>query len=293
MTLLYDAAAATGILDALPATAEEAASARGMDVHGVRVVLDALAAWELVERSADRTYALGPGAPGGDDQKSLSHHARAVRRWASTIDRRVRGEAVEDGADRPKPEAFLDALAVTARKSAAEVVEACLARFPNAGSVLDLGGGHGEYSLEFARRGLRATMQDMPAMVDVVRRQGRLAEAGVGLFEGSFFEAVPEGPFDLAFCSGVCETFDGERNVMLYRRLRPVVAPGGGIAVVTFLRRRNPQTALFAVQMLVNAHGGDTHAEDEYRRWLAQAGFEIDAAVVDLAGQARSVLFAT
>lgn len=138
-------------------------------------------------------------------------------------------------------------------------------------------------------------MQDQAAMIDVVRRRGRLEAAGVELYEGSFFETVPAGPFDMAFCSGITHTFDGAHNVALYRNLRPVVSSGGGVAVVTFLRRRNPLTALFAVQMLVNGNGGDTHTEAEYRAWMGQAGFTVDETVLDLLGQhgARSVLFAT
>lgn len=60
--------------------------------------------------------------------------------------------------------------------------------------VLDLGGGHGQYALEFARRGLETTMQDRPGVVDYARRQGRLEEAGVELFAADFFEALPPRP---------------------------------------------------------------------------------------------------
>ena len=224
---------------------------------------------------------------------SVRHHARALRRWATTIEPVLRGEETPSSSI-SDPEMFHDALARNAQKVAPAVIDVVIERFPGAGRVLDLGGLHGEYSLEFARRGLRATMQDQPAMVDVARRRGRLETTGVELFEGSFFDKVPDGPFDLAFCSGITHTFDGDRNRTLFRNLRPVITPGGGVAVVTFLRGRNPLTPLFAVQMLVNDNGGDTRTEEEYRAWLGEAGFAVDEAVLDLPGQgARSVLFAT
>jgi hypothetical protein len=191
------------------------------------------------------------------------------------------------------PEVFLDALAVTARRSAPVVVDAVLDRFPDAKTVLDLGGLHGEYSLEFVRRGLRATLQDLPTMVDFVRRRGELAAAGVDLFAGSFFETLPPGPFDIAFCTGITHTFDGEHNRLLYRRLRPVVSPSGGVAVISFLRHRQPLADVFAVQMLANANGGDTHGEEEYRSWLGEAGFVVDPGTVDLPGRPQSAIFAT
>jgi len=292
--LLCDAAAATGVFEELPGTAEELVTRTGLDPQALRVILDALVTLAVLETGADGHFMLGPDAPAPAAMPNLRHHARALKRWANTLEPRLRGESTGGSAGVTDPEMFHDALANNARKVAPELVDVCLDRFPEARSVLDLGGLHGEYSLEFTGRGLKATMQDMPAMIDVARRRGRLESAGVELFEGSFFETVPDGPFDLAYCSGITHTFDGDHNLMLFRNLRRVVKPGGGVAVVTFLRGRNPMTALFAIQMLVNDNGGDTHTEAEYRAWLTGAGFTVDEAVLDLPGQgARSVLFAT
>jgi SAM-dependent methyltransferase len=292
LVLLCDAAIAAGVFDKLPGTAEEVAGRAGLAPEALRVVLDALVTLEVVQKGADGSYSLGPAAPEPAAMPSVRHHARAMRRWATGIEAQLRGQATS--AEITDPETFHDALSRNAQKVAPEVVDVVLQRFPDARSVVDLGGLHGEYSLEFTRRGLKATMQDMPAMIDVARRRGRLEAAGVELYEGSFFESVPDGPFDLAFCSGITHTFGPEQNLTLYRNLRRIVAPGGGVAVVTFLRGRDPMSALFAVQMLLNDNGGDTHTEDEYRAWLAEAGFAVDEGVSDLPGQGvRSVLFAT
>jgi SAM-dependent methyltransferase len=292
--VLCDAAAATGVFEQLPGTAEELATRTGLEPQALRVVLDALRTVGVLETGGDGRFRLGTDAPEPAAMATVRHHARALRRWANGLEPRLRGESTRDPAGVADPEMFHDALAANARKVAPEIVDVCLRRFPEARSVLDLGGLHGEYSLEFTRRGLQATMQDLPAMVDVARRKGRLDAAGVDLFEGSFFDTVPDGPFDLAFCSGITHTFDGEHNRMLFRNLRKVVAPGGGVTVVTFLRGRNPMSALFAIQMLVNDNGGDTHLEAEYRSWMGEAGFTVDHDVLDLPLLgARSVLFGT
>jgi len=294
MILLCDVAASAGVFDRLPGSAGDVAAGTALEPHALRVILDALVTVGVVEREADGGYALGPGAPGPEATASIRHHARALRRWAAGLEARLSGEPADDPAGRADPELFHDALAANARRAAPEVANACLERFPGARSVFDLGGLHGEYSLEFTRRGLRVTMQDQPAMVEVARRRGGLEAAGVELFEGDFFETVPKGPFDLAFCSGITHTFDGDRNLGLYRNLRAVVSPDGGAAVVTFLRGRDPLTALFAVQMLLNANGGNTHTVAEYRAWLGEAGFTVDQSVLDLPDQgARTVLFAS
>ena len=292
MILLVDAAIATGVFDTLPGTADEVAARAGLAPAAVRVVLDALVTLQVLRADGEGRFSLGPAAPEPAAMPSVRHHAGALRRWAASIEPQLRGERTASAL--PDPETFHDALRRNAQQVAPAVVDAIMRRFPQAGSVLDLGGLHGEYSLEFTRRGLKATMQDMPAMVDVARRQGRLEAAGVQLYEGSFFDAVPDGPFDIAFCSGITHTFGAEQNLTLFRNLRPVVTPVGGVAVVTFLRGRDPLSALFAVQMLINDNGGDTHTEAEYRAWLAEAGFAVDEGVLDLPGQgARSVLFAT
>lgn len=293
MTVLFDALSSAGVLGQLPATADGAATALGLDPHSVRVALDALGAWGVVARDGDGRYTAGAEASDAGQAAAIRHHARAVRGWATDLDARLRGEAEPGRRALTEPALFLDALAVNARRTAPALVDLCLARFPQAHRVLDLGGGHGEYSLEFARRGPAVTMQDLPPMIEVVRGRGRLEEAGVELFEGSFFDAVPDGPFDLAFCCGITHTFDGDRNKALFGRLRPVLAPGGGVAVATLLRGRGPLTDLFAVQMLVNGNGGDTHAETEYRDWLTTAGFRVDASVIEVPDRPMSVLFAT
>ncbi|MGH9266299.1 MAG: hypothetical protein ACRD1D_16570, partial [Acidimicrobiales bacterium] len=79
MVLLFDAAARSGALAALPGTAEEIAGRLGLDGHGLRVVLDALGAWGVVQRddAGGGRYALGAGAPDAGLAAGLRHHARA------------------------------------------------------------------------------------------------------------------------------------------------------------------------------------------------------------------------
>ena len=289
MTLLYDTLRRAGVIAALPGTPSDLAAPLDLDPHAVRVVLDALTAWGVVVRH-EGCYAIGPEAPDDDAAATLGLHARSMRRWCAEIDDRLQGVAptADPGDAGMRPE-WLEALAVNARRRGPLLVDACLDRFPQARSVLDLGGGHGEHALEFARRGLRATLQDRPPVIEFTRHHRRLESAGVELFAGDFHQAVPEGLFDLVFCAGVTHTMSPERNQALYRRLRPIVAPGGGLAISTFLRHQRPIGAIFAIQMLVGGQGGDTFSEEEYRRWLVAAGFQ-PPEVVDVGPEAQSLL---
>lgn len=299
LVLLLDVATEAGLLDALPGQPAEVATRLGLDERSVRVVLEALAAWDVVAADGTGAFALGGAAPDAEAGQVLHHHARALRNWTASLDERLRRGAVGDGSPATggpptaikDPARWLAALAVGARKAAPAVVDACLAAAPAAEAVLDLGGGHGEYALEFARRGLKATLQDRPTIIDILRAEGRFESAGVELLAGDFFEVLAPGQYDLVFCSGVTHTFDGARVRELFRRTAAIVAPGGVLAVQTFLRGRHRVGAIFAVQMLANGGGGDTHSEDEYRCWLEEAGFATPT-VLDLEEGRRSLLTA-
>ena len=292
LMLVLDVASETGLLDALPGRLDDLAGRLDLDPVGARIVLDALGAWDVVVADAGGTYALGPAAPGGAERAVLHHHVRAMRQWCAGLEDRVRGVPMPDAArPMPRPDRWLAALAVGARRSAPAVVDRVLAAAPGAATVADLGGGHGEYAMEFAARGMKVTLQDRPPMVDAIRAAGRVEAAGVELFAGDFFETLPDGRFDVVFVSGVTHTMPGTRAAELLRRAASVAAPGGLLAVQTFLRGRHRTGAVFAVQMLSNGGGGDTHAEEDYRRWLADAGFA-PPGVVDLDEGRRSLLLA-
>lgn len=278
MVLLYDAAADAGVISSLPGSPKDLAAGLGLDVHAVRVVLDALAVWDVVKLT-DGRYLPGPNLPTAEAAAVWRHHARSIRLWSRELEGRLRSSRGSASPSLPPGLAlWLEGLAVNARESAPAAVDACLTRVPGARRVLDLGGGHGEYALEFARRGVDVTMQDRPEVVELVRRVGDLEDQGVELFAGDFFEVLPGGHFDVVFCAGVTYTYDGETNLRLARTVKGVVATGGVFAVLTFLRDAVPVAPVFAVQMLAVGRGGDTHSYEDYRGWLLRAGFEsVDA----------------
>ncbi|MBU8861560.1 MULTISPECIES: class I SAM-dependent methyltransferase [unclassified Micromonospora] len=278
LVLAYEAAAEAGVFDALPGPADAIAERCQLDVAALRAVLGQLTAWRVLAEDTNGCYHLGERAPVPPGGAVLLRHAATIRRWVLLLGPRLRDRtALLDGMPaRPAPPSRTEPnlLAINARRLTGPMVDVCLRHFPAARRVLDLGGGHGEHALEFARRGLRVTMQDLPDMIRIAKERGRLASAGVELFAGDLRTALPAGPFDLVLCAAVTNMFGASVNRDLYRRLRPVLAPGGGLVVVSYMCGRDEVTASFGLQMLVWTDGGDAHPVSDYRRWLTEAGFE-------------------
>ena len=280
-SLIYVSARDAGILAALPGTVAEVAAASGADEDATRVVLEALEVWGIVSSDAGGRYADGPNRPSADEDATLTQQARFISGMAAHLPDRIRGVVEPMQPRSPEElERWQAGMAARARTVAPGLVDACLARVPHARRVLDLGGGHGEYGLEFARRGMSVVLQDRPEILSLPERRRVWAAGGVEPFPGDFFETLPEGPFDLVFCAGVTHTMDGERNRLLYGRVRTLVADDGAFAIVTF-PQGTPRARLFAVTMLVVGNRGDTHATEDYRRWLAEAGFSMEPAALD------------
>ncbi|TDD18425.1 class I SAM-dependent methyltransferase [Nonomuraea diastatica] len=245
-----------------------------LDPAALRAVLGKLTVWEVLAEDADGTYRPGPRFPVPPGDAVLLRHAATIRRWALLLGPRLRDRtALPEGLPaRPAPpsRAEPDLLAINARRLTAPMVDVCLRHFPEARRVLDLGGGHGEHAREFARRGLRATMQDLPELIGIAEERGRLKAAGVELFAGDLRTTLPPGPFDLVLCAAVTNMFDAVVNRDLYRRLRMLIAPGGGLALVTYMRGRDEVTASFGLQMLVWTDGGRPYLHASVSRGLEQ-----------------------
>lgn len=273
LIVAFDVAAEAGLFTELPATPEEAATRLGLDERAVRILLGALSVWRVVEE-LDGNYSMHPDWTSDQGEAAtLRHHAQVLRTWSTQL-----GDLLQ--AIPPSPSEmplerrrrWLEAMASKARDQAPLAVEACLQRFPDARRVLDLGGGHGEYARAFAQRGLGVTLQDLEPTIELLKG-GDLPNFGVELFAGDFFEALPAAEFDLVLCAGITHTYDGERNRLLYRRLTSILAPGGGLAIVTFLPEWDPRALIFAVQMLAVSAGGNAHKESDYREWLKAEGY--------------------
>jgi SAM-dependent methyltransferase len=149
-------------------------------------------------------------------------------------------------------------------------------------TLLDLGGGPGTYALAFLARnpGLRATVCDRPAALEVAKEIAATQKAGARL---SYLpldllkDEIP-GPFDVIWYSNVLHIYSPEQNLDVFRRVRVALAEGGRLLIQdAFLHDREAlypeEASLFAVSMLLFTDTGNTYSVAETTMWLKEAGF--------------------
>jgi ubiquinone/menaquinone biosynthesis C-methylase UbiE len=147
--------------------------------------------------------------------------------------------------------------------------------------MLDVGGGSGAYAIAFAQANpqLRAEVFDQPAVLAIAQRHIREAglEDRISTRVGDLRTDEFGGGYDLVLLSAICHMLSEEENRNLLARVYRALAPGGRVAIQDFLLRADKTgpraAALFSLNMLVNTRGGASYSEDEYTRWLREAGF--------------------
>jgi 2-polyprenyl-3-methyl-5-hydroxy-6-metoxy-1,4-benzoquinol methylase len=264
-------------------SADEVANRLGMSPRAVHALLSALAEMGVLAEDGNRFRLLEahrgslldrshPGYAGG----LVAHRFELLRKWGRMPEILKTGSPIEEE-DEPEQgpedkETFIYSMRRLAKPGVRTVADLLLSRLPENPRLLDVGGGPGTYAEAFAEGGARVTVFDLPEVIELMKEH--LDAAGISAVGGDFNERLPEGPFDAAYLGSVSHIYGPEENLTLIKRVAGSLSPGGLIAIRDFVRGLSKEAALFAVNMLVNTHSGNTYSEEEYRGWLNTAGFE-------------------
>ena len=148
--------------------------------------------------------------------------------------------------------------------------------------LLDVGGGHGAYSLALcqAHPALNATIFDSPQALVTGRRAVQQAsmEPQVTLMAGDFMRDELPGGFDLALVFNVLHGFLAPDNCELFRKIRQALNPGGQIVILEQIHGVSPlPLTSTAASLLSTAYfhllGGQVHTYQEIQAWLEETGF--------------------
>ena len=190
----------------------------------------------------------------------------------------------------------MNAMASTPEEDIQEIVSHCLDKKKDAKTVLDLGGGPGKYSKVFVNRGLKAVLLDTSEAIDYVSSEFGLADIrNLTLKKADFtedeFVNEFEEMFDIVFMGNITHIYSEDVNRSLLIRVSRLLNKGGMVAIEDFVRARSPYAEMFAVNMLANTQGGGTWTEEQYRKWLKDAGFS-NIEVLDLADKEKQLITA-
>ncbi len=272
----------------------------GADERALYIVLEALWAMGYVDKKKNGYIIAERARPlfieGGKDYLGgyLPHALNKLNAWLE-LPQILKGEKT----GRKKPEnisTFMNAMASRPDEVVNEIVSHCLDKKKDAKTVLDLGGGPGKYSKVFANRGLKSVLLDIPETIDYVSSQFGLADIrNLTLKKGDFtedkFMNEIEERFDIVFMGNITHIYSEDMNRNLLMRVGKLLKKGGMVAIEDFVRGISPYAEMFAVNMLASTESGGTWTEEQYRKWLKDAGFN-NIEVLDLADKEKQLITA-
>jgi 3-hydroxy-5-methyl-1-naphthoate 3-O-methyltransferase len=180
-------------------------------------------------------------------------------------------------------EQFIDAVHWRSALLAQDIVRMIDLRDVN--TVLDLGGGVGDYAIEFvnAKPNINATIFTYPNCAPFAEdylkyiKKREIAEK-INIITGDMFKDDFGSGYDLVFLSFVIQHFDIWKNMELAKKVYESLNPGGTIVIQDLLiddKRTSPEfNALFALELLVNSNGGDTYTSSDIWLMLKEAWFD-------------------
>ena len=174
-------------------------------------------------------------------------------------------------------EGMLAAARITADEVVGKVNLSATARL-----LLDVGGGHGLYSIKFCGRypNLCATVFDLPEALEVGREMIATERMGerVAVRDGDFWIADVGSGYDVVLLFNVVHAYLPEKNIELLHKMSRALNKGGLIVIMEQMAGRlfgSTATALARLQALnfYNDLGGQAYTFDEIAGWLTKTGF--------------------
>jgi len=273
------------IIDDSRLTAEEVAKKVGGSLRGVGMLLNALAAMNLLEQENSRfrnsEFSRSYLVKDKPDYIGyiIMHHFHLVDAWArlheavlqgAPVDKKSHGEEIER-------ESFQMGMFNLAMAIAPTIASAI--NLEGRRHLLDLGGGPGTHAIHFclANPMLKATVYDRKTTEPFAcRTTERFGVADrVAFVAGDFNEDPLGGPFDVAWLSQIIHSNSPEECRALFAKTVAALEPGGLILIHDFFLNDTMDgplfPALFSMNMLLSNHGR-SYSEKEVGEMLQQLG---------------------
>ena len=178
---------------------------------------------------------------------------------------------------------FEQALYDMARISAPAVAENLTLPADRPLRLIDIGGGHGGYSMALARRypNLTATVFELPEAAEAAREiiAAENMSDRVTVQSGNFQKEALGNGYDVALIFGVLVSETDEGKLALLRKAHAALSPGGQVVIrESWLDpedpAKSPEAVLFSLHTLLANAVGDVATLAQMQGWLMAAGFE-------------------
>ncbi len=168
-----------------------------------------------------------------------------------------------------------------ARLALADVVKAL--NIPDTATrLLDVGGGHGLYSVRLCQDHpwLKATIFDFPEALEQAEKNIQANGLGqqMDVLGGDYLQDDLAGPYDVALLFNVIHAHDKHENYELLRRVAEDLRPGGRIHIMDQMEEPSIGRVSAASHRILSLAyhvglGGRTYSSTEVTEWLIQAGY--------------------
>lgn len=263
-----------------PKTAKQIAKAVHADARAMEILLDAVTSLGFLRKSnakykntplSDALLVQGKPFYQGD---ALRHADSLYQNW-SGLDKVVKTGLPYHKADNHS--SFIKAMHNMAVLKARKVIQSIDLR--GVKTVLDLGGGPGTYSIEFARRGAFVTLFDFAETIRIARVIVKKSGVeNIKYLPGNFKHDSIGKNYDLIFVSQILHAYSDVDCRELMLKCARALNPGGRIIIQEFHiaedRAHPVPAALFSINMLVNTAGGRSYTPVEMKNWLLGAGLK-------------------
>ncbi|MGZ6238183.1 MAG: methyltransferase [Syntrophales bacterium] len=267
-------------------TVEDIAQRLNAKERGVVMLLNALAAMNLLVKKGDR-YSNTPSGASFLSRNSpeymghiIMHHHHLALSWAK-LDEAVRTggpmRVRSSGSDEEGRESFLMGMFNIAMNLAPRLVNTI--DISGRRHLLDLGGGPGTYAIHFCLNNprLRATVYDLPATEPYARKT--IERFGltdrIDFVAGDYLKEDISGSYDVAWLSQILHAEGPEDCQRIIGKAASVLEQGGLLLIHEFILDDTMDgplhPALFSLNMLLGTANGRSYTEGEIMEMLARA----------------------
>jgi len=270
-------------------TAKQVTQRRHLDLRGTTMLLDALAAMDLLTKTTSG-YANTPAANRFLSKDSdqyigymILHHHHLADSWVRMDQAVTRGGPIRDRSSVSSDqwrEAFLMGMFNNAMAMAPDVARSV--ELSGCTRLLDMGGGPGTYAIHFCRANpdLTAVVFDLPTTrpfaEKTIEQFGLSNRIRFAAGDYTIRDIPLTQAFDAAWLSHVLHGEGPDKAADIVAHAAKTLLPGGQLLIHDFIlndtRDRPEFAALFSLNMFLGTESGQSYTESEIREMMTAAG---------------------